>query len=91
MNTQGELQKDKERLLKKMRRSTNGLKKTAKDIERFKEKVSKEEKTELETVLAELKDVIARQEKCLNAGDINAYFSIETDEILSKFANYFPL
>lgn len=88
MNTQEEeLQKDKERLLKKMRRSTNGFKKIAKDIERFKEKVSKEEKDELEKILIELEDIIARQEKCLEDGDINAYLSIEADEVLSKFEN----
>lgn len=88
MNTQEEeLQKDKERLLKKMRRSTNGLKKIAKDIERFKEKVSKEEKDELEIILIELEDIIARQEKSLEDGDINAYLSIEADEVLSKLEN----
>lgn len=88
MNTQEEeLQKDKERLLKKMRRSTNGLKKIAKDIERFKEKVSKEEKDELDKILIELEDITARQEKCLEDGDINAYLSIEADEVLSKFEN----
>lgn len=72
---------DKERFLKRLQGKTNSLKKTVKHAEQFKEKVSEEEKAELEKIIIELKDIIFKQEKCLETGNIDAYMSINEIEI----------
>ena len=82
MNTQAEeLQKDKERILKKMRRSTNGFKKIAKDIERFKEKVqmglqTQEVIEEVEMRIAELfTEYLGPRQEVVNISIVNKVIS----------------